>query len=119
MQIGSFWEAFRADAAWLREVLGSTRGRRRARLGLGAGFPLKKRAFFKYLVQQHDRDIVVVRETGSQAGAVRERAVSLVLEGGKRPASRWFAWARKPSSGKAPRRPRGTPRSDVAPASID
>lgn len=111
MQIGRFWEAFRADAAWLREVLGHTGGRGRARLGLGAGFPLNKRALFKYLVQQHDRDIVVVRETGRQAGAVRERAVSLVLEGGKRQASRWFAKTRKPSIGKGTRQPRCRPKS--------
>ncbi len=90
MQIGSYWEAFKSDADWLREVLGMTGGRMRVRLGVGAGFPLRQRKLLKLLLAQCDRDIVVVRETGRQSGAVRERAVALVLEQGRRQTPRWL-----------------------------
>jgi hypothetical protein len=76
LQVGRFWEAWGADAQWLRRVLGLAQGRRRPGMPrLAAGFPSAQTRRHRPLLLQRGQPLVWVAQTGRRHGALRERRV--------------------------------------------
>ena len=83
IQIGAFYESFRADAAWMRTQLGLKGGRNRRGLGKSAGFRCRDRLRLGSLLRTAHPPVLVWRQSGRVSGAVRERVLALaVLPGG-------------------------------------